>query len=61
MKFFINNINKVYFGSTSINKIYKGSVLLYSLTASNTFDYVYKILNLTYINNIEYSIHGLDL
>ncbi len=62
IKFFTNSVNKVYYGSTLINKIYRGLVLLYSATSTTTtsFDYVYKILNLTYITNIEYSIYGLD-
>jgi hypothetical protein len=30
------------------------------VSPSSNFDYVYKLLNLTYIGNIEYSIYGLD-
>jgi hypothetical protein len=40
MKFFINNINKVYFGSNIINKIYIGITLIYS--SSSTESYVFE-------------------
>jgi len=34
MKFFINNINEIYFGSNLINKIYKGIILIYSSSST---------------------------
>jgi hypothetical protein len=39
---------------------YGNNSLLLATPAPTTFDYVYKLLNLTYIGNIEYSIYELD-
>ena len=52
-------------GSNVVSKIYIGSLLVYSADQPSpppleTFDYVYKILNLIYITSIENSIYNLD-
>ncbi|NBP02640.1 MAG: hypothetical protein EBU90_21475 [Proteobacteria bacterium] len=63
IKFFNNNISKVYFGSNLINKIYQGSIILYSSEPPSeppSYNYVYNLLNLTYINNVQHSIYGLN-
>ncbi|NBP16639.1 hypothetical protein EBU95_19985 [bacterium] len=57
-KFFTSSISKIYYGILAVSKVYKGSSVIYNQQSS--FDYVYKILNLTYVTNIEYSIYGLD-
>ena len=54
-----NNDTNIFLGSTIISKIYQGSVIIYSGRAQQ-FQYVYKLVNLLYISNIENSIYNLD-
>jgi hypothetical protein len=54
-----NNDTNIFLGSTIISKIYQGSVIIYSGRVQQ-FQYVYKLVNLLYISNIENSIYNLD-
>jgi len=60
IKLFTNSVDKIYFGTNLVSKIYIGNSLVYEPSSEITFDYVYKILDLIYMVNIQNSIYNLD-
>jgi hypothetical protein len=43
-----------------VGKIKYSTTITNPVSPASNFDYVYNLLNLTYIGNIAYSIYGLD-